>query len=278
MHIIYHTYIYYIKSRKGVNGVELVQVNRQQEIECEVIPFRRCKKLKKNGDPKMTPCNAKENRDNVYPFKEDDIPKMLNYLNEKIKNKTNDEDDLINRRNKALYKTGINIGLRCGDLVSLRWNDIYDENWNFLDGKKIKPIKTRKKDKHVLLKFNDAFKEAIAEYKEYCKPKNLNGYIFKSREGGHIEVQTAGGMIKKTAAQVGIKYNVNSHSLRKTFARVRYDHSLDKSKTLVELMRIFNHASPRITLDYICIGEEELEKLYNDVNLGLEFCEIPDCN
>jgi integrase len=232
---------------------------------------RNSTKLKKDGTTrKMTPCNSKENRDNVYPFKEEDIPKMVKYFKNQVESSITKEEELINRRNLAYFITGINIGLRCSDLVSLKWNDVYDDEWNFLDGKKIKPIKTRKKNKHVLLKFNDSFKRAIVEYKDCYNPQQLDGYIFKSREGGHIEVRTAGKIIKKAADNAGITYNCNTHSLRKTFARVRYDHSSDKSQTLVELMKIFNHTSPQITLDYICIGEEELEKLYHSVNLGYE--------
>jgi len=71
------------------------------------------------------------------------------------------------------------------------------------------------------------------------------------------------------ALSLGIKYNINTHSLRKTFARIRYEHSDDKTRTLVELMKIFNHANTNVTLNYICVSEEELEKLYNDVNLGV---------
>lgn len=252
------------------NTAQVIHLYDEVQDENDTLK-RNSTKLKKDGATrKMTPCNSKENRDNVYPFKEEDIPKMVKYFKDQINNSQNKEDEQINRRNIAYFIAGINIGLRCSDLVSLKWSDVYNKDWQFLDGKKIKPLKTRKKNKHVLLKFNDSFKRAIDEYREWYNPQVLDSYIFKSREGNHIEVRTAGKIIKKATESVGISYNCNTHSLRKTFARVRYDHSLDKTQTLVELMKIFNHSKPRVTLDYICIGEEELEKLYNSVNLGYD--------
>lgn len=230
-------------------------------------------KLRKDGKPKQTKSNAKKNRDNVYPFKEEDIPKMVQCFQKQIDiaiAKKSKQKELIARRNLAGFIMGMNIGLRASDLVSLKWSDIYDKDFNFLEGKKITPKKTRKKKKHVLLKYNDAFKRAIDEYRIHCKIRDINSYIFESREGGYIKPSTWGSIIKSVAKSAEIEYNVCSHSLRKTFARVRYDHSMQKDKTLVELMRIFNHASLTVTLDYICICEEELEQLYNDVNLGYE--------
>ena len=249
----------------------LAEVNRHEQTIGEVINFPNVK-LKKDGTPKKTKSNAKENRDNVYPFKEEDIPKMVRYFNQAIEEATNDEDKLIRIRNKAMFIMGINIGLRCGDLVSLKWSDIYDKRFNFLSGKKIKPKKTRNQNKHVLLKYNEAFKRAISEYKDYIRlsESNLDDYIFPSRQGDHIGVRTVGNTIKKAAESVGINYNVNTHSMRKTFARVRYDHAIDKEKTLIELMQLFNHDSLKVTKHYICISEEELEELYNDVNLGFD--------
>jgi integrase len=152
-------------------------------------------------------------------------------------------------------------------LSSLRWNDVYDLQWNFLDGKKITPKKTKNKNKHVLLKYNDAFKAAIEEYRSFANPKYTEGYIFKSRQGDHITVDRIGEIIKDATKTVGINGHYCSHSMRKTFARVRYDHSTQKDKTLVELMRLFNHASALVTMAYIGITDNELEDLYNDVNL-----------
>lgn len=273
----------------------VVRIQREDNTikKADVINFPNVK-LKKDGTPKQTPNNSKVNRDNVYPFKEEDIPKMVKYFKNRIDIANNKEDEMIARRDLSLYIMGLNIGLRVSDLVSLKWSDIYNDDWTFRTGKSIAPKKTRKsnrpkkdnekpkQDKHILLKFNDDFRKAIDYYRQYCDIKDINSYIFLSREVNsnkknnkkeikeHICEDTVGYIIKKAAKEVGIKYNVRTHSLRKTFCRLRYDHSNDKSKTLVELMVLLGHSSPSVTKHYICVSEEELEALYNDVSIGFD--------
>lgn len=269
---------------------EVVRV-RKEKTSGTLIKFtpKKTVKLRKDGQPKETPCNTKHNRDNVYPFKEEDVPRMVDALKDKIESSKNSDDRMTFRRYLALFIMGINIGLRASDLLALKWCQVYDKDWNFLDGIKIKPIKTERTNKHVFLKYNDSFRKAIEEYRQYYNPTNLNAYIFESREKDSkkskknskgketkkewIEVQTAGKYIKNVAKSIGIKYNVNSHSMRKTFARTIYDHSPDKEAALIGIGIIFGHSSLKITRDYLCITEEEIDRLYNMVNLGYEIIE-----
>jgi integrase len=166
---------------------------------------------------------------------------------------------------------GCNIGLRASDLLSLRWCDIYDKEWNFLRGKKIKPKKTsntKKKNKYVFLVYNESFRNALEEYRKYINITDMNDYIFESREGGHIQVQTAGKIIKNAAIDVGIKYNVNSHSMRKTLARNIYNKAEDKEDALVRIGEILGHTSTRDTRKYLCLVEEELVECFDLADFG----------
>ena len=89
-------------------------------------------KYRKDGKPKQTKSNAKKNRDNVYPFKEEDIPKMVQCFQKQIDiaiAKKSKQRELIARRNLAGFIMGMNIGLRASDLVSLKWSDIYDKDF-----------------------------------------------------------------------------------------------------------------------------------------------------
>jgi integrase len=269
-------------NEKSIENDNVIDFNTKKK-EKKGIEIKYCKR-KNDTDPlipKKTPCNSKENRDNVYPFKETDIPRMISYLEDKIEHSRDKEDEIINRRYKALYIMGINIGLRVSDLLSLKWNEVYDKNWEFLDGKKIAPIKTRntkkknpkKKKKHVLLVYNDAFRQALEEYRKYINITNMDSYIFKSREGGHIQPQTVGKVIKSAALALGIRYNVNTHSMRKTFARVYYDHAENKEQALIDIMIVFGHSSIQITKDYLCLTDEAIGRVYNSLNLGFKVIE-----
>lgn len=257
------------------NLIDFKTKKKQKENKEKGIEIKYCKRISENDPliPKKTPCNSKENRDNVYPFKEEDIPRMISLLQDKADNNPNKESEIIYRRHKAMFIMGINIALRVSDLLSLKWNDVYDKNWEFLEGKKIKPIKTQRTNKHVLLVYNDAFRQAIEEYRQYCNITNMDRYIFISREGGHIQPQSAGKVIKGAALELGIKYNVNTHSMRKAFARIYYDHADDKGQALIDIMIIFGHSSMKITKDYLCITEDSIRRVYNSMNLGYQVIE-----
>ena len=57
---------------------------------------------------------------------------------------------------------------------------------------------------------------------------------------------------------VGIKENIGTHTLRKTFGY----HHYRKFKDIALLQKIFNHYSPSVTLRYIGIDQEEINKSY----------------
>jgi len=254
-------------------------IEKDVKQECKVYNFPEVpkeevvEKLPKRtltGEIKKTPNNTKPNRDKINPFTEEDVKLMVKYFRNKVDTSENDSEEIINRRNLSLFVMGVNVGLRCSDIVKLKWSDIYDKDWNFLDDKEIKPQKTSNKDKHVTLNYNEAFMQAIEYYRKYKPNVDINDYIATSRKGSYIKPDAFAEVIKKAAKDAGIKYNVCSHSMRKTFARVRYDHSDNKEETLVELMELFNHASTLVTLKYIGIRKDEIKRLYNKVNLGLD--------
>lgn len=245
-------------SKRRKNG-EMFNFKKKEEV-----------KLTKDGEIKKTPNNTKINRDDIKPIKEEDIPKVIKYLRDFRDSSDNEEDYQIRFRNLTMFIMGINIALRVSDLTSLKWSDVYNDNWEFHDGKKIMPKKTQKYRKHILLAYNNSFRRATSEYKDYIKPRKLDSFIFTTRQNpdGCIGAGTVEDFIKKAAKNVGITYDINTHSMRKTFARVRYDHSEDKAKTLVELMYMYRHSDTATTLRYICIREEEIKDLYNAVELG----------
>lgn len=251
-------------------SAELVQLN--QENECSVVsfPVKEDIKLTKKGEIKKTPNNTKENRDNVQPIKEEDIPRIVKYYKNKIDTARSLSNELSARRDLSLVIMGINISLRVSDLIALKWNDIYENDWTFKSGKVIKPKKTANHNKHVLLKFNNDFKNAIEYYRPYCEVKDMNSYIFVGGDHGHISDATVDYSLKQAAKTVGIKYPLATHSLRKSFCRLRYDNAEDKSKVLVELMVLLAHSSVNVTKRYICINEEELEELFNSVSIGFD--------
>lgn len=243
----------------------------------EMSVIRGTAKLTKTGKVKRTPNNTKLNRDTCVNIQESDIPKFMEYFDCKIMDATDVQKRKAAVRNKVMFVCAINIGLRVSDLVKLKWETIFFKNGNFRDGVKVKPDKTRNikggKGKLVFLSFNDSFRKAINLYMDENKievdGENYSDYLFKTRQSDHIDTDTWSLIMSNAAKAIGITYPVSSHSCRKTFARSRYDHAIDKNMVLTQLQMLFGHESTLVTLEYICIKQEELTDLYNSVNLGL---------
>ena len=208
----------------------------------------------------------------VYPFTSEEIKAMIGVFNKHIEEAVDDNKRMIACRNKMLFLTGINLGLRASDLITLKWNFFLNDDMTFREYYKIQPKKTRKTGKFVPLYFNKSTKKAITDYIEEYPIQNMDEYLFKSRKGdGAINEKSLWRIIVETAAEAGVTKNVGSHSLRKTFGYHIWHNAEDKEKALVMLMAIFNHSSLAITKKYIGILNEEIESVFNELNLGLDF-------
>jgi site-specific recombinase XerD len=136
---------------------------------------------------------------------------------------------------------------------------------------KIQPKKTKKIGKFVTLYFNDVVKKSIMQYVEQYPIEDMNDFIFKSRKGnGAVTERSVWKIIVDVADEAGIEYNVGTHSLRKTFGYHIWHDAEDKEKALVMLMAIFNHSSIATTKKYIGIMNEEIESVFNELNLGID--------
>ena len=167
-----------------------------------------------------------------------------------------------NKRDYCIFVVGINVGLRAGDLLSLKINDVTDGNTIF-DTVTIKEQKTGKTRNFAL---NKNAKEAIQVYINSLADCDFNDYLFKSRKGGHLGVRPLHHIIKTLTKDLGIKGNFGTHTLRKTMAYHRYVNNVP----LETLQKLLNHSSSAITLRYIGITQKVIIDCYNAVNLWNE--------
>ncbi len=164
-----------------------------------------------------------------------------------------------NKRDYCIFVVGINVGLRAGDLLSLKIGDVKDDT-DIFDEVTIKEQKTGKTKTFAL---NKSAKEAIALYLGTLKEINYNDYLFKSRKGEHLGVRPLHHIIKSTLRELGIKGNYGTHTLRKTMAFHRYQNNVP----IETLQKLLNHSSSAITLRYIGITKEVIIDCYNAINL-----------
>ena len=149
----------------------------------------------------------------------------------------------FSKRNQLLFKIGISTGLRCGDLVKLRVDQVR--------GKSSFKIREGKTKKERIVYLNQVMAD-IADYIETL-PADQE-YLFQSKKGGHISVTQAYRILEKAGDMIG-NISVGTHTMRKTFGYTYYK----ATKDIATLMEIFNHSSQKITLRYIGMTEENIE-------------------
>lgn len=209
----------------------------------------------------------------VYAFNtQEEIKSMIYILNAHIENAENENQLQIAHRNKLLFLIGINVGIRASDLRTLKFNFFLDENGNFKEFYSFQPKKQKKQKKFVKLFFNKTVKKAITDYIELYPVEDLNSYMFKSRKGDDaLSVDSLCRIIKEIAKEAGIKKNIGSHSLRKTWGFWVWHNAEDKNKALVMLQECFKHSSSTVTLRYIGFMDEEKKDIYESIDLGLDY-------
>jgi len=170
-----------------------------------------------------------------------------------------------NKRDYMLFVVGINVGLRAGDLLSLKIGDVID-NGNIKDFVRMQEQKTRKMREFTL---NASAKEAIRLYLDSIDGYDPGDFLFKSRKGGiALTVESVHKIIKTTLRELGIKGNYGTHTLRKTFAYHTYTSNVRDNPAIVEtLQKMLNHSSQAVTLRYIGITKEVITDVYNSLNL-----------
>lgn len=191
----------------------------------------------------------------VEPIKNTkDIKKIMQYL-----------DGKKNKRDLMLFAVGISVGLRAGDLLSLKWHDILDNKGNIVNTVTIIEEKTDKKREFTL---NNTAKKGINTYLDSInKDINYDDYVFSSQKGGALTVGSAHKIVKTTLRELNIKGNYGTHSLRKTWAYHQYINNSDNPMVLPYLQQMLNHSNQAVTLRYIGITKEVIKDFYNSVNL-----------
>lgn len=227
-------------------------------------------KLNKNGTVKKTKCNKQVGKSSeVFAFRtEEELKAVYSVLDKRVKSATNAEDRQIACRNKLLFVLGVHLGIRASDLRTLRWSFFFDTDGEFRESYTIQPKKQKKYNKFVTLFFNDTTKKAVQNYLSVYPCDNMNAFIFKSRKGtDSIKEATIWNIIDKVAKEAGIKQNIGSHSLRKTFGYWIWHEAQDKNKALVILMRIFGHSDTATTAKYIGITTDEILETFDSLCL-----------
>lgn len=165
---------------------------------------------------------------------------------------------------QCTFLIGLMIARRIGDIVTGKWSDYYDDDLQFRYALQIVEEKTGKYTNIPLPQFLD---KVLTQYREKVKFKltteNVHDYMFP-HSGSRPEAAYQA-MFRQVRKDAGIRYNVSSHSVRKTFGLwTRKLHPNDPNVMLV-LQRFFNHSDMQTTMRYIGLAKEAEKKYIDDM-------------
>ena len=163
-------------------------------------------------------------------------------------------------RMSLLVSTQCMWGLRIGDELRLKWEDVLDKDDII--------IAEQKTGKRRIIRLNVQLKKHIEDcYMALSSPKQTE-YIFISRLGRVWSREWVNIRLKdfKKKYRLSIKH-YSSHSHRKTFGRHIVERAgVDAEKALIKLSEIFSHSSCEITRKYLGLKAEEIGEVYESLD------------
>ncbi|EEL88103.1 site-specific integrase [Bacillus cereus] len=170
----------------------------------------------------------------VQPIRD---PEQIQQIKEYLKEK--------NERNYILFVMGINTGLRISDILKLKVEDLKGSHIS------MREMKTGKQKR---IQITVALKRELRWFNEN---REDDEYLLKSRQGKNRPIgrSMAYKILSGAAAEFGLD-EIGTHTLRKTYGY----HMYMQTKNIALLMEIFNHSSEKVTLRYIGVNQDAMDK------------------
>ena len=194
-------------------------------------PFKDISKIKKDGSlPKY--------------IKDNDLEKLFNVF---------DKEKTLDQRNLLILEMLYDTGIRVGELVNIKLNDI--DHYN-------KSIKILGKGRKERIVFYGSFCEDILDLYLNNGRKELlkvpNDYLFLNKNGTKLSSRYIGKIIDKAIKVCELDYHISPHTLRHTFATDLLNNGAD----LMSVKELLGHSSINTTSIYTHITNEQIKKVY----------------
>ena len=172
-----------------------------------------------------------------------------------------------------IFVLSCNMARRVGDTLQLAWKDIFDPETGLY--RKNLEVREEKTDKFANPYINKACRDAIDLYisktgcvpskNDYCEPICMQ--LVGTHKGKTVSYSGYLKALKTAAKNVGITYNVGTHSPRKTFGRMsRMLHPNDYD-SMELLQSIYNHSDSKTTKRYIGLTKEKMDQYFDDMGI-----------
>lgn len=186
-------------------------------------------------------------------------------------------------RNRAIFCVGINSALRVSDIRMLDLKDVFNDDMSFIDVE----LKEKKTNKNKAFPITDTLKKELLDYvsayflcfykiwidegklsnlteqeKELVKSVIQTEPLFPSEKKGYLSRVQIYRILNKSAQKIGLE-KIGTHTMRKTFGYWFYK----RTKDIALLQKLLNHSSPRETMIYIGLEQEEINNAYKSFGL-----------
>ncbi|MFZ5966404.1 MAG: tyrosine-type recombinase/integrase [Bacillota bacterium] len=160
---------------------------------------------------------------------------------------------LDNQKHRVLLMLTYSAGLRVGEVVRLRIQDIDSERMLLL----ISQGKGRK-DRYSVLS-----SKVLAELREYYKNNKPKEFLFEAPDGkSHITERTEQHVFKNACKKAKLHKNVGIHALRHSFAT----HLLEYGTDLRYIQELLGHSSSKTTEIYTHVTQNSLSKIVSPLD------------
>lgn len=218
-------------------------------------------------NPKAKPTNSLFTRDGrrkptpADPIRSKaDFKKVANYL-------ATTGDPKFQLRNKAIFVFGCSLGVRCGDLLSLKTADVYEEDGSVKEHVELIEEKTRKRN---VCKIPQMAVDVLEDYRdEQGFEISQKVYLFRSRKGGPLNVRSFYHILNAAGDACGLDIDLSTHTMRKTYAMAALhtaETAGDAGDALAMLQMKFKHSDARITMHYVKADQDKIDEMSDRVS------------
>lgn len=210
--------------------------------------------LKSNGVKKATPADPIRNIE--------DVQRVQQYFL-----------DRHEIRNYTLFSLGVSFTLRIGDLLSIRFGDVFTTNGKVKKEVILREQKTTKRNKvsinskcrQILDSYLDWTYKTLGRWPDQDEPLFFSRTSKQDGELKAISISMVDKVLRRVKRDLNLEEHLSSHSMRKTMIYHTIKNNNYDQATLYLLQRMLNHSDQRITFRYCGIEDEAIAQLREDM-------------
>lgn len=154
------------------------------------------------------------------------------------------------------------LGLRSSDVRKLKWNDVLNTH--------AVSIVEKKTGKSRNIPIGSQPSAVITKLYNRLHRPSKDKYIFISEKsnGKPVSIQYINRVVKSWKDKYDLKINnISTHTFRKTFGRYYWEKSGRSEQALIELNRVFRHASLQTTMIYIGVTTDNIYNVFSGIEI-----------